>query len=371
MIPFYYKVGDKVFYNNIHAMQYASKHNLQPSFHISTIWDGPHWRREPSHSVQYYMDKLSLELSRRYDNIVLLYSGGTDSHTILSSFIRCGIRNVYLSYENSPNHKDDYARKRFNQLTLKSLKEYKQIFNTLNYTVLDPLETNNFMPDIKLSDFEQTLETFKGSYETGILASAGMGKYTQTPIHYPGNGKTAIIYGYEKPHIEIKNEYYCWRSSDLLVDYGNAVTNGTTDIIFYYYSDLVPELQVKLSYKCIEIIEKLLKQENLTPNKENVEHIKHKYYEQINDYMGYSALNPLLNSTLSKRGALKGASDKNVRKSRLEDGTFYVLQDFYDNVCKSINNNYCYEKIFMDSNLIVGTFETICTPHIPIRKVYK
>lgn len=371
MIPFYYKVGDKIFYNNIHAMQYASKHDLSPSFHISTIWDGPHWRKEPPHSVEHYMDKLSLEIAKKYDSIVLMYSGGTDSHTILSSFIRCGIRNVYLSYINSQNHKEDYARKRFNELTLKSLKEYKQVFNSLNYTVLDPLESNNFLPEFSLSDLEQSLETFKGSYEIGILACAGMGPYVKSPIRYPGFGRTAIIYGYEKPQIFVKNGYYCWRSFDMFAHYGDVITNGTNETIYYYYSDLVPELQIKLSYKRIEIIEKLLQLENLKPNDENVQYIQGKYYEEINNYMGYSALNPSLNSTLSKRGALKASSEISVRKSRIEDGSFDVIQEFYDSVTKNMKDRYYYEKTYLDSHLTVNTFETVCTPLIPIKKVYK
>lgn len=49
------------------------------------------WTNEPQESLDYLYDKRSKELREKYDYLILSYSGGSDSHNILMSFIRQGL----------------------------------------------------------------------------------------------------------------------------------------------------------------------------------------------------------------------------------------------------------------------------------------
>lgn len=345
MIPFYWKVGDEIYYNDVSAYLAGTSKNIHPEFKISTIQDGPLWQKEPPESVFTYMDRVSNHIAKNYEKITLLYSGGTDSHTILESFIRCGIKKVNIVMDNTEEHSNDSDRAAINKITTDLLKsKYKFIFTELGYTFSDHTEKDNLWKSLTNDEMYERLHSYKGSWVTSIAPAHGSSRYPAS-LYKSDDKKTAIVWGYEKPMISIYDGWFCWVATDRVADYRNLGPNSNFDNIFFYYSDAVPELQVKLAWLRMNELIKILKENNLSITKKNIEFmqeekIKYNLYKRINEASGYKAINEFLNSSASKLGPYKHKSNISTLKYSIENGNQKIIDDFKLSVKNQIDNKY-------------------------------
>ena len=77
------------YYNKILALKYCS----EPEFYLSDEYDTYNWLAEPSGSWQEVLTARARQIRADYKYIRLLYSGGTDSQTVLDIFVN---NNIYL-----------------------------------------------------------------------------------------------------------------------------------------------------------------------------------------------------------------------------------------------------------------------------------
>ena len=95
----YYQVGEKKFHSDLHAFQYFSKNLNQPlSFNINYNFFNDDWTQEPKQSVAHYRSEMCEQIAQRYDKIIVAYSGGTDSETIIEEFKKKNIKNIELLF---------------------------------------------------------------------------------------------------------------------------------------------------------------------------------------------------------------------------------------------------------------------------------
>jgi len=87
--PIYYRVGSEVIFNDILA-KHRSFTTKQPIEFVCRTdeYDQLDWTKEPTESFEQLMDQHAINLRNKYERIVLLWSGGTDSHTIYNVFVR-------------------------------------------------------------------------------------------------------------------------------------------------------------------------------------------------------------------------------------------------------------------------------------------
>jgi hypothetical protein len=109
---------DKVFRSKFLASVYATQIKQPVSFHFNDdILSELDWATEPPHDIDHYYKLRAESLRDQYDYIVLMYSGGADSHNILMSFVRQGLhideivvntmhKQVKNSVDLNPNNKD-------------------------------------------------------------------------------------------------------------------------------------------------------------------------------------------------------------------------------------------------------------------------
>lgn len=82
-----YKVGDQQFTSKVLALQHSDKTGKIPSWHFyDEEFSKFNWTTEPSNSLEYYYALRCHQIRDKYDYLVLHYSGGGDSHNILTSF---------------------------------------------------------------------------------------------------------------------------------------------------------------------------------------------------------------------------------------------------------------------------------------------
>ena len=96
----YYKVGKNTYYTNVDALAAFTKdasQGLELRLDYKFIDNPKLWLNEPPLDVTTYMDMNALALRDRYKRLELRYSGGTDSQTVLRSFIRSNV-NVSIGH---------------------------------------------------------------------------------------------------------------------------------------------------------------------------------------------------------------------------------------------------------------------------------
>ena len=85
----YYRVGETKHIGKISALIDGTAQNIHPEWHFNDeVFDQYDWAIEPTESLQELYDQRSQEIRERYDYVILMYSGGSDSQTILNSFLK-------------------------------------------------------------------------------------------------------------------------------------------------------------------------------------------------------------------------------------------------------------------------------------------
>ena len=87
-----YRVGNKFIYNIYLALMEAMTSGNPVEFYCrDSLYDQFDWTVEPEQSLDELMTAHAVSLRSKYDRLILLWSGGTDSHTIYNIFRRANI----------------------------------------------------------------------------------------------------------------------------------------------------------------------------------------------------------------------------------------------------------------------------------------
>ena len=112
-----YRVGHKFIYNIYPALMEAMTSGNPVEFYCrDSLYDQFDWTVEPEQSLDELMTAHALSLRSQYERVILLWSGGTDSHTIYNIFKRANIRIDEILIKASahlaqyPDHHVDWIR---------------------------------------------------------------------------------------------------------------------------------------------------------------------------------------------------------------------------------------------------------------------
>jgi hypothetical protein len=105
-----WQVGDKFFDNKWHAVQYATDNPLPYNVYCqNSTWDKVDWTIEPEQDIKQLEKNHAKYLRDKYETLLLFFSGGVDSNTVLDTFIKNKIPLDYIclwyvdKYETSYN----------------------------------------------------------------------------------------------------------------------------------------------------------------------------------------------------------------------------------------------------------------------------
>jgi hypothetical protein len=341
-LPAYWKVGDTTYNSDIAAYLAATSTQQNPQFVIGAVNDGPLWRSEPPESVFTYIDAVTRDIASKYDKIILMYSGGTDSHTVLDSFVRCGLRDVEICMNNTEDHRGCPDRATTNSWATDVLKsDYKYLFTDYGYTFNDRTEEGKVWNNITKDEMDEALHTYSGSFQSQIVPSYGGAKYPPS-LHITDSKKTAVVWGLEKPHIRVEEGWLCWSMSSVLAEGNNLGPNVDFDNVYFYLSEAVPELQIKISWLMMKETVSILKEVGLEVNDKNLNFIQDKYrsfniYNRINKACGYKAASLILDSAASKISPTKRRSNATAMRAFKESGLMDVAASFSRQAYQSID----------------------------------
>ena len=88
----FYQVGESKTYSKIEAIEISGKTNCKIHWNYNDhVFDAFDWTKEPPGSLDFWYGARAQQLRDTYDYIVLLYSGGADSHNMLTAFVKNNI----------------------------------------------------------------------------------------------------------------------------------------------------------------------------------------------------------------------------------------------------------------------------------------
>lgn len=370
-------VGNRKFDNNVDALQYFSKNPKEKMYFdlgYNFINNELLWKVEPPEEISVYLKQHAEYLSTVYDKIVLYYSGGTDSHTMLKAFFDAGVTDVKLIINENHifNPKNESTVSLNNHVGSELFAKFGEKMNALNYSIesltscpkIKPCsyyDYYNILKDRKFGDFETNLRAHFLWLDQASSSAPVVCKKNSA------NKKTCVIVGKEKPRVTLlKNGFWAWEvNSAFTEDIYGKLDDDNADLIEFYFSDAVPEIQIKLTWEKIKILEKIIKINQLPFTTNTIEKLQSnlsEHYTTITAAMGYTALNQYLFSNNNKKeveSIVETESRKHLVQYRNSNNIYNLIDEFHKDAIKDIR------KDLLNENNKIPAIKSIAVPVCP------
>jgi len=312
---FHFAVGNNTYKNDYQAMSAFSrdrKQSLEFVVNAPRIWDQD-WTVEPNQDLDELYDNFSRQIAAKYDDIILGYTGGTDSHTILRSFVRCGIRNVRMFKTSSwaahsPQRRDEVSWITRGLTTSGYGNQLKQLgWSWLNQDTNSEMSMTSFNRNKYIKYIEQfehlngtwTMDALNPAYEFAVT-DVDKNKYV-----LPSIGKRSVcIMGMEKPRFTIIDNW--WHLQHVSTTYGSLSQfhNDNTDLILFFMDNDAPKIHCKMAWCKLKTIENIVRREKYKYTGENWNWINSaaKHYVEMCRAMNQFAVTQELSTSPFKRG---------------------------------------------------------------------
>lgn len=259
----YYLVGNQKVHNKIQALRLATETKQSVTWHwADATWRSVDWLNEPGLDIYELYRMRARQIRERYDYVIINYSGGSDSQTVVDAFLDAGChideivtmwnRKYVKSVNLNANCTDvRNLEAEFNLATAPGLESIKQSSPKTKITYRD-------ICDSVLSVFDQadgeswldlTCEHLNPGYMTRWSATS---EHDQL-ITLDRGLSSVIVSGTDKPKICIKEDgnYYLY-FVDILVNNARGSTNlpeyDNINYEFFYWSPDLPEISVKQAH---------------------------------------------------------------------------------------------------------------------------
>jgi hypothetical protein len=332
----YYLVGNRKYHKNVDALRAFSKDaagGMEIKFDYRFTNTPSIWRQEPPLSVFYYMDQHARVLSERHTKVYLRYSGGTDSHSMLESFVRTK-NPVDLHHIYTPEM-GEFSR----SLYIKNKPDFQRV------SKLDVVKDFKLLEHKGLSSnqFDKALNNYTGHLNTALQNTSyqwDMSSDKPTMMGFSEND--AIVSGKEKPMVIIKDGWWHWITMDSR--FGDTQWNFEKGYgINFFMTDDVPELQIKMTYNKIHYLEQVARKEGTKIDSRWLEEIQSTssvHYRSLNHAMGLHGLNQFLDSVDAKlsdpreirKNEYRKYNDRNQITNLLKEYTQDIVRDLRDDL---------------------------------------
>jgi hypothetical protein len=268
----YYHAGGQKFSSKIAAALHSIKTNTKLHWNFNDeIFSKHDWSKEPLSTLDELYDARSRELREKYDYLILSYSGGSDSHNILMSFIRQGLHldeiiinhmnkaNDQFTDLNPTNKNSTNAAAEFHLQTLPRLKEVENLIPQTKITILD-LTDYLFQSLEKIGDASWVLD------KKEQVNIAGMTRFNYIFFddirkNFDKGRKLGLITGLEKPRSFIENgEYHLLftdRPANIITvkEHMHEYTNCSVEMFYWSPSPIAIQIMTKQAHTIKKYLE--------------------------------------------------------------------------------------------------------------------
>jgi len=254
----YYTCNGLEFESKIQACFHSLKVNKPVDWVFNDLEFGLYdWTKEPEETLDQLYDKRVRELREKYDYLILSYSGGSDSHNILMSFIRQGILldellintmekgwKPYTILDPTNTSSLNSGAEHYLQ-TIPRLKEVEKFIPRTKITICDL--TDHVNEDLlKAGDASWVMQKREALNPIGITRFNYI-YFDEVRKRFDKEKKIGIILGVEKPKSAIHKGQFWLRFNDraanmvTIIDHIKDYDNSVLEY-FYWSPDCVPLL---------------------------------------------------------------------------------------------------------------------------------
>lgn len=247
-----YRVGDLKFYSKLEAIEMHTKTGTHPHWDFNeAVFSSYDWTIEPSEHILELYKQRAEQLREKYDYIVLMYSGGADSQTVLESFIDNDIKldeiATYINYDGSDN-KNDFLNSEAFKVSIPKAQELIVQYPWLNHRVID-------LTQLTMDKFNLVDTKFNWIYEQNMYISPNNNSRDSLPLKIKewadlinAGKKVCILWGKDKPRVQCHDGKFFLKFIDFVDDAATvksiAGEQPYTDEFFYWTPDM-PKLVIK------------------------------------------------------------------------------------------------------------------------------
>ena len=161
-----YRVNDLKFHSKLEAIEMHTKTGVHPHWDFNeAVYSSYNWTVEPTENILELYRQRAVQLREKYDHIVLMYSGGADSTTMLESFVNNGIHvdevASYINYT-ATGDKDNYLNAEIFRVSVNKIDHLKEKYPWLKYRLID-------LTDLTLDLFSQNETKFNWIYDMNMF----------------------------------------------------------------------------------------------------------------------------------------------------------------------------------------------------------
>jgi hypothetical protein len=254
----YYTCDNLEFESKIQAFFHSLKVNKPVEWVFNDLEFSLHdWTKEPSETLDQLYDKRARELREKYDYLILSYSGGSDSHQILISFIRQGllideliINTMEKGWEKfttlDHNNKSSLNSGAEHYLqTIPRLKEVEKHIPRTKITICD-LTDHVYESLLNVGDASWVMQKREALNPIGVTRFNYI-YFDEVRKRFDKEKKIGLILGVEKPKSAIHNGKFWLRFNDraanmvTIIDHIKDYDNSVVEY-FYWSPDSIPML---------------------------------------------------------------------------------------------------------------------------------
>lgn len=261
-----YHVGDQVFNSKLKALVAADATGHQPRWDFHDNWfERFDWTQEPEQSLDYWYRLRCQQIRDKYDYIVLHYSGGSDSHNMLTYFYLNGIHvdEIITSF---PIEYFEKCTTPDNSTAAKD--NYNEWFHVVKP---DLAWIAKHMPRTKITTYDYTQDMINFNVDQDWVYHAGehinpnivnrIRRYDaiQTVTVYD-RYRVGHVYGIDKPLVYKKDDGWYTGFLDGVLSVQSSVKpveDGHTHISveYFYWSPDLPQMLIKQAHQVKKLYE--------------------------------------------------------------------------------------------------------------------
>ena len=260
-----YRVGDLKFYSKLEAIEAHTKTGIHPHWDFNeAVFSSYDWTQEPKDNILELYRQRAQQLRDKYDYIVLMYSGGADSHTVLESFVTNDIKLdefvSWTTYEMTGN-KNDYMNSEMFKVSYPVAQKYCEKYPLLKYRVIE-------ISKLVVDYFTENNNT-DWIYNMNMAYNANCSSRESLPLKVKEwadiiaqGKKLCVLWGKDKPRITQIDGKFAFKFIDIIDECATvksvAGLQPYTDEFFYWTPD-TPNILIKQAH----LIKNYLNQINL------------------------------------------------------------------------------------------------------------
>jgi len=250
----FYQVGNRKTFSKFEALEWSKQSNVEVSWIFNDeAFSRFDWFTEPDIDLWELYKQRARQIRDKYDYCVLWYSGGSDSHNILMSWLDAGCKvdeiAVTWNYGLTGNLQNHQNAEIVN-VVLPDVKKLKNSGYDFKFRLIE-------IPDVALKFFENTKNNHEYFFNYNIqLSSIGKQLIRDEVDDYKklidGGKKVCFVWGKDKPYVyNQNNKFYCTFADtidDVVGPYSQQRrSQGWYDELFYWTSDM-PSLPIKMAH---------------------------------------------------------------------------------------------------------------------------